>query len=237
MAIVIAHRTCPLHEAENSIAGIERAGLLGADAVEVDVRVTRDGVAVLVHDRTLLRIAGWPLPTRWLSFDRVRRLRRRDNGLQIPTFEEVLVASLALPGDVRMAIDLKDPNAGPPVAELIRKHHAQDRVLLWAQSMDAVRHFAREFPDVERALLRDTRAGKATRRFLDDAERCEAHAISAHWNRISSEFVAEAHARGLKVYAMAQNSETQAEKLATGLDGVVTNWPEAALTGVRGGRE
>lgn len=234
MAIVIAHRTCPLHEAENSIAGIERAGRLGADGVEVDVRVTRDGVAVLVHDRTLLRIMGWPLPTRWLSFDRVRRMRRRDNGLPIPTFEEALVA---LPEGVVMAIDLKDPNAGPPVARIIREHHAEERVLLWAQSMDAVRHFAREFPEIERALLRDTRAGRATRRFLDDAERCEARAVSAHWDRISPEFVAEAHGRGLKVYAMAQNEGSQASKLATGLDAVVTNWPEVALATVRGGPE
>lgn len=229
-AVVIAHRTCPRHEAENSLAGIARAGTLGADAVEVDVRLTRDGVPVLVHDRTLLRIVGWPLPTRWLSFDRVRSLRRRDNGLLIPTFEEALNA---LPTGVMMAVDTKDPKAAPAVTELVRRMGFEDRVLLWAQSMAAVRHFAEALPDVERALLRDTRGEAATRRFVDDAQRCGADAISVHWDRISPQFVAEAQGRGFKVYAMAQNEESQASKLAAGLDGIVTNWPEEALA-VRG---
>lgn len=231
MAIVIAHRTCPRHEAENSIAGIERSGELGAHGVEVDVRLTRDGVPVLVHDRTLLRMTRWPLPTRFLSFDRLRRTKRRDNGLQIPTFEEAL---RALPEGVVMAIDLKDPKAGPAtVAEVVRQG-AEERVLLWAQSMDAVRHFSEAMPKVERALLRKTRAGAPTKRFLEDAKACNADAVSAHWDRVTPKFVAEARDRGLKVYAMAQNAESQAEKLEMGLDGVVTNWPEEALAAIGG---
>ncbi len=225
-AVVIAHRTCPRHEAENSLAGIERAGALGADGVEVDVRLTRDGVPVLMHDRTLLRVAGWPLPTRWLSFERLRGMRRRDNGLQIPTFEEALAA---LPGGAAMAIDTKDPQAAPAIAELVRRMGLEDRALLWARSMDAVRRFGEVLPGAERALLRDTRTSRATRRFLDDAGRCGAQAVSAHWDRVSEAFVADAHERGLKVYAMARNAESQASKLAASLDGVVTNWPEEAL--------
>ena len=228
---VIAHRTCPRHEAENSLAGIARAGVLGADGVEIDVRLTRDGVPVLVHDRTLLRIAWLPLPARWLPFRWLRRLRRRDDGRRIPTFAEALEA---LPEGVVMAIDVKDPRAARPAIAEIRRQGAEERVLLWAQSMAAVRVFGRELPEVERALLRDTRAGAATRRFLADAGRCGADAISAHWDRITPEFVAGAHERDLKVYAMARDARSQAAGVAAGLDGVVTDWPEEALGAVRG---
>ena len=41
--LVIAHRACPHYAAENSLDGIARAARLGADAVEIDVRLTRDG--------------------------------------------------------------------------------------------------------------------------------------------------------------------------------------------------
>ena len=122
MALVFAHRTCPLQEAENSLAGIERAGSVGADGVEIDVRLTRDGVPVLVHDRTMWRIGRWPLPTRWTSFARLRRIARRDDGLQIPAFAEALSA---LPSGVRLVIDLKDPRAVMPTIDEIRRHFVQ----------------------------------------------------------------------------------------------------------------
>ena len=60
-ALIIAHRACPQHAPENSIAGIRRAAELGADGVEVDVQRTLDGVPILMHDSTLGRSAGLPL--------------------------------------------------------------------------------------------------------------------------------------------------------------------------------
>ena len=225
-ALVIAHRTCPRHEVENSLAGIRRAGELGADGVETDVRLTRDGQPVLAHDRTLGRLTGWPLRPRWVPLSWLRHMKRRDDGLQIPTFSEALAA---LPLGVIMAIDVKDPDAALPAIEEVRRQNAERRVLLWAQSMDAVKTFARKLPQVERALLRDTWSEQETQGFLEDAGHCDANAISAHWDVITPEFVQEAKSRGLMVYAMAQNVETQAEKIAAGLDGVVTDWPEEAL--------
>src|SRR5919107_1805354 len=103
---VIAHRTCPMHAPENSLEGVAKAAKLGADAVEIDVRPTRDGVPVLNHDSTVWRIARWPLPVRWTSAARFRRLRRRDgSGAGLPTLAEVLAG---LPPDLALAIDVKD---------------------------------------------------------------------------------------------------------------------------------
>jgi glycerophosphoryl diester phosphodiesterase len=73
--LVVAHRTLPLDHPENSLSGIAAAAGAGADAVEVDVRLTRDGVAVLMHDPIPWRTAHSLLPIRWRrarSFDRLR---------------------------------------------------------------------------------------------------------------------------------------------------------------------
>ena len=176
------------------------AGALGADAVEVDVRLTGDDVPVLIHDAKF----------------------QPDGG----SLEEALEV---LPAGVVMAIDVKEARAAPQVVELVRQVTA-DRVQVWARSLSVLRRFVEELPDVERALLRDTRRASAMPRYVEDAARCGAHAISPRWVLISRELVAEAHSRGLKVYSMAESAESQASKLAMGLDGVVTDWPEEALT-------
>jgi glycerophosphoryl diester phosphodiesterase len=60
--LVIAHRTCPRHVAENSLEGIRLAHVLGVDGVEIDVQTSLDGVLFLHHDHTLWRKARLPLP-------------------------------------------------------------------------------------------------------------------------------------------------------------------------------
>ena len=197
------------------------------------MRVTRDGVPVLVHDLTLWRMGRVPLPTRLLSFDRLRRIERRDDGLQIPTFAEALSA---LPDRVVMAVEVKEFGAVMPAIAEIQRQGAEGRVLMWGRCVQAVRLFARELPDTERALLHDTWTARGNSRFLEDAAKCDADAISAHWNRITPGFVDEAHARGLKVYSKAKDIGSQSSRLAAGLDGLVSDWPEEAIAAVKDGR-
>jgi glycerophosphoryl diester phosphodiesterase len=90
----------------------------------------------------------------------------------------------------------------------------------------AVRHTAGEAPEIESALLRNVRWAGRLRRFLDDALRFGAGGVSAHWRAITATFVDEAHRRGLKVYSMSRDMESMAAKLALGLDGIVTDWPQ-----------
>src|SRR3990170_7703653 len=78
--LIIAHRACPQHAPENSIEGIRRAAELGAGGVEVDVQRTLDGVPVLMHDWTLGRTAGLPLPVRLMPYALVRCLRLKKRG-------------------------------------------------------------------------------------------------------------------------------------------------------------
>ena len=59
-ALAVAHRGDPYVHRENTLASVRSALRKGADAVEVDVRLTRDGVPVLLHDATLKRLWGHP---------------------------------------------------------------------------------------------------------------------------------------------------------------------------------
>lgn len=222
---VIAHRTCPMHAPENSLEGVAKAAELGADAVEIDVRPTRDGVPVLNHDTTVWRIARWPVPVRWTSAKRFASLRRRDgSGAALPTFAQLLAS---LPPELDLAVDVKDPHALPAVlAELEKWRGDRARVAVWIRDADAVRRVARQLPGTDRALLQNTSTEARTRRYLADAAACEATEVSVHQDGIAPWVVEEAHRLGLRAYCWIIDLAKQPAALSAGVDGLVTDYPE-----------
>ena len=75
--IVVGHRGVPHLHQENSLAGFRRAVELGVPAVELDVRLTADGTAVVLHDDDLRRLAGVDARVSELTWDRLSRIRLR----------------------------------------------------------------------------------------------------------------------------------------------------------------
>ncbi len=223
MTVVVAHRTCPRNARENSLAGIELAAQLGADAVEIDARRSRDGTAVLLHDPWLGRIQHVPWPLRWTSDALLARL-------EVPTLAMALELARSL--GLRVAIDTKDAGAAEAVLEAVQSTGTVDRLLLWSQHMSTLRTFARALPEVELALFRDTYDDDAHERLLVDAAAVGARAVSVHQDTATPAFIARARDRGIAVYCGYQSLETQSARLALaagcGLAGVVTDWPRQA---------
>jgi glycerophosphoryl diester phosphodiesterase len=230
---IVAHRTCPLDAPENSIEGIRKAAELGADAVEVDVRLSLDGVPFLMHDWSPRRTAGLPGPVRMFPSFLLRRLRLRRGHEPPPTLDEALDA---LPPTLSIAIEVKDAGASATTLRAVRKHGLESRVRFWSYREPAVRYFAKEAPEIETSLLRDPTDPEGLARFLADASAYGARGISAHWAAINPQFVAEAHDRGLKVYSWIRDLDVVAKKVAYGMDGIVTDQPRevrAILEGIR----
>ncbi len=225
--VIIAHRTSPLDAPENSLAGIARSGELGADYVEIDVRLTRDGVPVMLHDALLLRTTLRPWPVSWATANGLRRTRLRKSGERVPLFAEAVDA---LPDHLGFAIDTKSPDAAAAVVDELRNQGKLSRALLWAQSEQAVRWYAEHAKDeaAEVALLRDALTPDAIDRFLGDAVDFGAAAISAHQSTVDEAFIERAHGMGLKVHCWFQDRATQQAKATLPLDGIVTDWPEEA---------
>jgi len=231
--LIIAHRACPQHEPENSIAGIRRAAELGAGGVEVDVQRTLDGVPILMHDWTLGRTAGLPLPARALPYAIVRRMRLKGGDERIPS----LAAALdALPAGLLIALEIKHASATAAAIAEVRRRGLEGRALIWSPHAAAVRLAARVAPEIESSLLRDARSPAGLRRFLDDAVRYGARGISIDWRAVTSAFIAEAHARGLKVYALSPDVNSTVANIACGLDGAITDWPAEVRAALERGR-
>ncbi|MFF3961169.1 glycerophosphodiester phosphodiesterase [Streptomyces griseorubiginosus] len=125
----VAHRGAPYRVRENTIDSLRTALDLGADAVEVDVRLTRDGVPVLLHDHTLKRLWEHDRPLLSLSADEVRGLT---DG-RVPTLAEALRAT---EGD-RLMLDLpgtREVRVARRIVDVVREEGAQDRVYYCADA-------------------------------------------------------------------------------------------------------
>ncbi|MFD3622291.1 glycerophosphodiester phosphodiesterase [Streptomyces sp. NPDC058676] len=132
----VAHRGDPYRVRENTIDSLRSALQLGADAVEIDVRLTRDGVPVLLHDETLKRLWEHDRPLLSLSSDEVRGLT--DD--KVPT----LARALAATGDSRVMLDLpgtSEVRVARRVVDVVRECGAEERVYYCAdaKAMLAVR--------------------------------------------------------------------------------------------------
>ena len=132
----VAHRGDPYRVRENTLASLRSALRRGADAVEIDVRLTRDGVPVLLHDATLKRLWEHDRPLAALSWEEVRGVT--DGG--VPSLSDALAATEGS----RVMIDLPggpDVRAVRRVVDAVRGQGAQERVhyCAGAHAMLAVR--------------------------------------------------------------------------------------------------
>ncbi|MGC0385400.1 glycerophosphodiester phosphodiesterase [Streptomyces sp. SAI-129] len=118
----VAHRGDPYRHRENTVDSLRSALDRGADAVETDVRLTRDGVPVLLHDETLKRLWQHDRPLRSLSAEEVRGLTAG----RVPTLAEALAAT-----DGRLMLDLPggpDERAVRRIVDVVGECGARDRV-------------------------------------------------------------------------------------------------------------
>jgi glycerophosphoryl diester phosphodiesterase len=123
--VLCGHRGNMADAPENTLLGFASAERVGVDEIELDVRVTRDGALVVVHDRTLARTAAAPspylhTPVEELTFEEVRSVDLGD-GQRVPTIGETLDATTVL-----LQIEIKAPGAARPLAKFLRNRFEGD---------------------------------------------------------------------------------------------------------------
>jgi glycerophosphoryl diester phosphodiesterase len=209
----VGHRGDPYRFRENTPASLRSALERGADAVEIDVRLTRDGVPVLLHDETLKRLWRHDLPVSALTAE---ELRRRYEG-EVPT----LRAALAATGpDARVMIDL--PGGGAAWRETlatVRECGATGRAYYCGDAATMLRIREAE-PDAEIAL---------TWTSLVPPRRSLVEAVGPRWlnyrfGLLDRELCARIHDQGLLVSAWTPDTRRSMSRLlALGVDSITTN--------------
>src|SRR4029078_12353930 len=126
--LVTSHAACRGHAPENTLAGIEAALRLGADAIWIDVHCTSDGAPVLIHDETVDRTTDGTGNIHEMSLDVARALDAgarqfvpKFEGEKIPLLSEVLDLTK---GKALLQIEVKQAGIEDQVAEAVRKAEA-----------------------------------------------------------------------------------------------------------------
>jgi glycerophosphoryl diester phosphodiesterase len=210
----VAHRGDPYRFRENTLDSLRSALDRGADAVEVDVRLTRDGVPVLLHDESLRRLWEHDRPLLALSAEEVRGVTAG----RVPTLEQALAATdgsrvmLDLPGPVRRRTVER-------IVDVVRQTGAEDRVYYCAgaEAMLAVRAVD---PSAEIALTWTTPA--PPRPALLDAVR--PRWLNYRFSLLDGDLAARVHRDGYLLSAWTPDTRRAMRRLlALGVDSITTN--------------
>jgi glycerophosphoryl diester phosphodiesterase len=220
--LVISHAACAGHAPENTLAGVRRALELGADAVEVDVRATADGVPVLLHDETLERTTSGRGPLRSLPFAALGGLDA-GQGERVPA----LAAAVALlAGRALLVAEIKEAGIEARVEAALAPLGPQGGQV-WSFLPDVLAAYGRLAPHRPRVLLVGAEGLGQWPRPLALARELGAAGLSVRHEALTPPRVAQVREAGLLLYAWtADDPHDLGRLLALGLDGIVTNYPD-----------
>lgn len=233
---IIGHRGACGGAPENTLASIARAAELGAQAVEFDATISRDGHTVVMHDYNVERCSDGDGPVVLKTLDEIATLDAGSwfapefKGEGIPLLSDALALvvekNLALNLEIKPTLGWEEPTAKAVAATLQVAWPEGARILVSSMSTLALDVFHALMPDVPLGLI--VYAVPANWR-----ERLERHhCLSLHCFRafVTEELVDQVHASGHRLHVFTVNDEAQARALfAMGVDAVFTDHPDRLL--------
>ena len=236
--VIVAHRGASAMHPENTIESFDAAVAVGADLVEFDVRMTSDGVAVIMHDADVSRRTDGSGFVHELTLAQLKRLDAsggRGPRVEVPTLREVLER---LSGRVGVDIEIKnlpgEPGFESPVESAadatlreLERASFDGEVLVTSFNWLSIEHVKAVRPDVPTGFL--STAAIDPRAALVYA-RTKGHEFvlpqAAAVVEAGAEFVAEAHAENVRVGTWTVDDPDELSRLfELGVDAVATNDP------------
>lgn len=227
---LFAHRGASAEAPENTMSAFRRAlAISGVNALELDVHGTRDGHVIVSHDPTARRMAGIDVAWHDITLAEAQKLNMGEDTC-VPTLEEILTA---LP-PVTLSIDIKQlwPPITKRVIQIIRTHHAEDRVVLasfhWA-NLIALRLYGyrgqialSSFEVIAIAIL-----PRAMLKLLPLGNCAQIPERAGPFLFANAKFIKKCHDLGIRVDFWTINDPQRAiELLDLGADGIMTDDPK-----------
>ena len=229
--VVIAHRGDHTIAPENSLMAIQNAINDGADYVELDIRTTKDGKLVLMHDGTVDRMTNGKGNINELSFDTIRALKlfnkriTNSDTLQVPTFEEALQLCK---NKINIYLDFKAANV-PQVHEAIIKANMQNQMVVYINAPNQYTDWRKYVPTMPLILSLNKKVKDSTE-MIQYLNKINIDILDGNWNEYTQETVNAATKMGVPVWAdMQATKEDDAywlKGIELGLLGIQTDHPK-----------
>ena len=218
-----AHRGASEYLPENTLLAFYAGIYMKANGIETDVQRTKDGILVLFHDDTLLRVTGQPGSVEDYTFDQLQQFDVQKNGFtdKIVSLEDFL-RHFAF-RDITFAIELKGSGVEKDTADLLRKYGLEKKAVVTSFELEYLKNFRAYAPEFQIGYLTQSTDDSTLEalKAMDAEEYCpEAHLMTP-------ELVAKWHAMGFRVRAWGvYNPDLMRHAYACGADGMTVNFPD-----------
>lgn len=241
--LVVAHRGASAYAPENTIAAFELAIELDADALELDLRQTKDSVLVVLHDAEVDRTTNGKGNVRNFTFFELQKLdagswfNNEFSDQKIPSLQEVIDL---LDESTSIIIELKEGNETYPgieerVVEIVKQNNIESQTILKSFNPNVLERLRKIDPDIPLLYVYAVRIpwlGMIIDRGVtfDSVYDLDVEYLQPHRFFLSKSFVEDAKANGYKIISWGVNStEAINESLEYGVDGIETDYPDKVL--------
>lgn len=220
--LIFAHRGASILAPENTMKAFQKAIDLKADYIEFDVRETKDGELVIIHDDNVERITGVKGKVKYMN---LRELKKLDfgEGEKIPTLKELINFA---GGKIGFQCEIKVKGIAEKIVEQFREANLIDSVIISSFIHDELLEVKKHAPEIKLAPLV---FGIKKKKMIREAIKNNYHAIHPFYKFINQKFLNQAHENNIKINTWTVDSKNQIKKLIEmGIDGIITNDVELA---------
>ncbi|SFN26775.1 glycerophosphodiester phosphodiesterase family protein [Proteiniclasticum ruminis] len=225
---VAAHRGDAVRAPENTLSAIESALDLGATLVEMDVQRTKDGVLVLHHDTSLLRMAGVPEPVSFYTYEELSAFdvgagfSEAFTGERIPTLKEAL---LLVKGRGGALLDVKvedhEEETAKEILEILEDLEMKEHTYIQSFQYDFLRAI--------RAMDEKIQLGQIMYAALGRLEGLSVDFYTVRKSMLTKNLIRRAHEAGRGVFVwVIETEEDLKQVLSYDVDGIITK--DVAMT-------
>ncbi|HTX44023.1 MAG TPA: glycerophosphodiester phosphodiesterase family protein [Methanocella sp.] len=145
----VGHRGAPMEAPENTLLSFRRAIAIGADWIEFDLRESRDGILVVIHDDTVDRMTNGKGKVRDMTFKELRTLDA-GNGQKIPSLGQVIRLAK---GRVKMDIEIKERGIEEDVLQAIKRSGIMGQCMVSSFFYDSIKKVKELSPEAMTAAI------------------------------------------------------------------------------------
>lgn len=218
-----AHRGASEYCPENTLLSFYTGVYMGANGIETDVQLTKDNVAVLFHDETLVRVTGEKGSVFDYTLEELKTFWVKKNDLRdrIITLEEFLLRFKDF--DLTFAIELKGDKTALPTAILIEKFGIQDKVIATSFKYSELVDIHGAMPALRLGYL----TSEVSDELLEKMKKDGINEVCPKASIVNSENCKKWHDMGFNVRAWGvENTELMEKVLDAGVDGMTVNFPD-----------
>jgi glycerophosphoryl diester phosphodiesterase len=216
MILKVGHRGARSYEIENTLESFKKAIALGVNAIELDVRKSKDGKLVIIHDDNLKKVFKKDILVNQATLKELKQFTEN----KIPTLEEALKI-IGKKVD-KILVELKEAGYEKKVLDIIKKEKLKDRVIIISFHEQALSNIRELDNEIETGLIYVKYKNP-----VDAALKLNAQYLVTLYRFTHTRDVEKAHKNNLKVIVWTINTKQEVKDyIAKGVDGIASDKPD-----------